>query len=125
MNDSINVPISLGELWDKYSILIIKKNKIKNNDKLKHIDREIEQLEPIVHKFKINENYYNELLDINTILWDIEDTLREKEKKMAFDEDFIYMARCVYINNDKRAHIKSTINKVYNSLLVEVKDYCE
>lgn len=125
MNDSINVPVSLGELWDKYSILIIKKNKIKNKDKLKHIDREIEQLEPILHTFKINETYYNDLLEINTILWDIEDTLREKEKKMAFDEDFIYMARSVYINNDKRAHIKSTINKVYNSLLVEVKDYCE
>ena len=119
----IYAPISLGELWDKYSILIIKKSKINNPEKLKHIDKEIQHLEPLCDKFKIDETYYNNLLDINTKLWNIEDKIREKEKKLLFDKEFISIARSVYKNNDIRAEIKHKINKTYNSLLIEIKDY--
>lgn len=123
MNDFIKVPVSLGELWDKYTILIIKKKKITNPNKLKHVYKEIEQLEPIIRTCPIEEVYYNDLLTINHQLWDIEDAIREKEKKMEFDDTFIDIARSVYKKNDERARIKSEINKVYNSFMVEVKDY--
>jgi hypothetical protein len=119
----IQVPISLGELWDKYSILIIKKNKIKNPEKLKHIDKELEYLEPLCKKFQIDKTFYNDLLEINTKLWNIEDKIREKENKLSFDNEFISIARSVYKNNDKRASIKYNINTTYNSLLCEIKDY--
>lgn len=119
----IQVPISLGELWDKYSILIIKKNKIKNSEKLKHINKELEYLEPLCKKFQIDKTFYNDLLEINTKLWNIEDKIREKENKLSFDNEFISIARSVYKNNDKRAAIKYNINTTYNSLLCEIKDY--
>ena len=119
----IQVPISLGELWDKYSILIIKKNKIKNSEKLKHINKELEYLEPLCKKFQIDKSFYNDLLEINTKLWNIEDKIREKENKLSFDNEFISIARSVYKNNDKRASIKYNINTTYNSLLCEIKDY--
>lgn len=119
----IQVPISLGELWDKYSILIIKKNKIKNSEKLKHINKELEYLEPLCKKFQIDKTFYNDLLEINTKLWNIEDKIREKENKLSFDNEFISIARSVYKNNDKRASIKYNINTTYNSLLCEIKDY--
>jgi hypothetical protein len=119
----IQVPISLGELWDKYTILIIKKNKIKKPEKLKHINKELEYLEPYCNKYQIDETFYNDLLEINTKLWDIEDKIREKENKLSFDNEFISIARSVYKNNDKRASIKYRINTKYNSLLCEIKDY--
>jgi hypothetical protein len=119
----INIPVSLGELWDKYSILIIKRTNINDPEKLNHINKEIEYLKPLCDKYNIDEKLYNDLLEINTILWNIEDKIREKEKKSSFDEEFISIARSVYKNNDKRAFIKHNINKIYNSLLCEVKDY--
>lgn len=124
MNSNIiSVPVSLGELWDKYSILMIKKNKINNPEKLTHLNKELNYLEPICKKYKIDKSLYNDLLEINTKLWDIEDKIREKEKQLSFDKEFISIARSVYKNNDIRAAIKYKINTKYKSLLCEIKDY--
>ncbi len=118
-----NVPISIGELFDKLSILMIKSYKIKNSDKLININKEILYLKPIVEKYKIDENLFNELIDINKKLWDIEDNIRKKEYNKEFDNSFIELARFVYINNDIRANIKNNINNIFNSDIIEIKDY--
>lgn len=119
----IYAPISLGELWDKYTILMIKKSKVRDLDKLNHVNKEIEHLDPLCKKYQIETFFYNELLAINTELWNIEDNIREKEKDLLFDQEFISIARSVYKKNDVRAAIKRKINTTYNSELVEVKDY--
>ena len=121
--DVINVPISLGELWDKYTILMIKKTKMSNPEKLKYVNKELDYFEPICKKYQIDKSLYNNLLEINTKLWNIEDKIREKERNLSFDEEFISIARSVYKNNDIRASIKYKINTTYNSLLCEIKDY--
>ena len=121
--DIVIVPISLGELWDKYSILMIKKTKICNLEKLKYVNKELDYLEPLCKKYQIDKSLYNNLLEINTKLWDSEDKIREKEKNLSFDKEFISIARSIYKNNDIRASIKYKINTTYNSLLCEIKDY--
>jgi hypothetical protein len=121
--DIISVPISLGELWDKYSILIIKKSKISDLEKLKYVNKELDYLGPLCKKFQIDKSLYNNLLEINTKIWNIEDKIREKERSLLFDKEFISIARSVYKNNDKRALIKYEINTTYNSLFCEIKDY--
>ena len=122
----VNTPISLGELIDKISILRIKKNNIMDQKKLKHIDQELTLLDRVlsdsVSDKKINE-YLNELVKVNALLWKIEDKIRECEKKNKFDEYFINLARSVYKTNDKRAKIKLEINNFFGSELVEVKSY--
>ena len=125
MNSSlILAPISIGELFDKISILEIKESKIKG-DKLKNVKNEIFELKNIVKKNKLTLN--NELLeklkDTNSKLWDIEDKLRVKEKENKFDDEFTNLARSVYINNDKRASIKMEINLLFNSHIIEEKSY--
>ena len=117
------VPMSMGDLFDKYSILLIKLEKIKDDNKLININREIEYLKPIINKYNIDENLLNKLKDINKKLWEIEDNIRKKEYKKQFDDEFIELARNVYINNDKRADIKNQINKFFNSDIIEIKDY--
>jgi len=121
--DLPNVPISVGELFDKYSILEIKKEKIVNPEKRKKVVTEINYLNNIINKFKLNPELYNKLKFINTELWDIEDNIRIKEKNKEFDSEFINLARSVYITNDKRAKIKQEINHLFNSNIEEVKDY--
>lgn len=117
------VPISIGELFDKLSILMIKSYKITNSDKLININKEILYLKPIVDKYKIDEHLFNELININKKLWDIEDNIRRKEYYKEFDNNFIELARSVYINNDIRANIKNNINNIFNSNIIEIKDY--
>jgi hypothetical protein len=117
------VPISIGELFDKLSILMIKSYKIKNSDKLININKEILYLKPIVDKYKIDENLFDELIDINKKIWDIEDNIRKKEYIKEFDNRFIELARSIYINNDIRANIKNNINNIFNSDIIEIKDY--
>lgn len=122
---TICVPISIGELLDKISILQIKKQKIKDEEKLYHVQQELTVLSKNLDDVNsdIIDNYLQELFDVNTILWNIEDTIRLKEKNKEFDEEFIELARSVYINNDKRAKIKHQINKETKSDIVEVKSY--
>ena len=124
----INTPISLGELVDKISILMIKKKNISDSIKLQHVNKELEFLKKTLKKYisedKINE-FLLKLVNINSKLWDIEDDIRECERKKLFDQTFIDLARSVYFTNDERAKVKNDINKTFGSELVEVKSYEE
>ena len=124
----INTPISLGELVDKISILMIKKKNISDSIKLQHVNKELEFLQKTLKKYisedEINE-FLLELVNINSKLWVIEDDIRECERKKLFDQTFIDLARSVYFTNDERAKVKNEINKNFGSELVEVKSYEE
>ena len=117
------VPISFGELYDKYSILQIKKEKIKDHTKLIYINREIDYLQPFIDKYVIPEELKNNIMYINKELWEIEDNIREKENLREFDNEFITLARAVYITNDKRSIIKNNINVFLDSEIKEIKSY--
>ncbi len=122
----INTPISLGELVDKISILLIKQKNINDKSKILHVNKELDYLkstlEKKIKKEEIN-NYLEQLVKINSELWKIEDDIRECERKKIFDQTFIELARSVYFTNDKRANVKSDINIKFGSELVEVKSY--
>ena len=124
----INTPISLGELVDKISILMIKKKNISDSIKLQHVNKELEFLQKTLKKYiskdEIND-FLLKLVNINSKLWDIEDDIRECERKKLFDQSFIDLARSVYFTNDERAKVKNDINKTFGSELVEVKSYEE
>ena len=121
----MKIEVSIGEIVDKLSILQIKKDNITDEVKLENINKEYVYLHEIVFsQLKINYNDdYSKLLDVNKSLWIIEDKLRDKEKDKSFDDDFIQLARSVYVTNDKRAEIKKEINITYGSLFVEEKSY--
>ena len=124
----INTPISLGELVDKISILIIKQKNITDETKLDHVKKELDFLQKTLMNYiqqeEIN-NYLENLININSKLWNIEDDIRECERKKLFDQTFIDLARSVYFTNDERAKVKNDINKNFGSELVEVKSYEE
>tara|TARA_A100001011_G_scaffold16820_1_gene17540 strand:- start:25620 stop:26024 length:405 start_codon:yes stop_codon:yes gene_type:complete len=122
------VNISIGELLDKMSILEIKLKKVNDVSKLKNINKEYETLKSVSKTIEsINPtefaDLYAELLVVNNKLWEIEDNIRIFEKEKKFDQNFIEIARDVYINNDYRFAIKTKINRVFNSDIVEEKDY--
>ena len=125
----IKVTLSVGELIDKITILQIKNKFIKNNDQLKNINNELSILEPLLKKNKLNTPEINQLLSelykVNMELWEIEDQIREKERKSDFKDEFITLARSVYITNDKRAKIKKNINLISGSQLIEEKSYAK
>ena len=122
----INIPISLGELIDKISVLVIKEKKIKDEKKNNLIREELtllrKPLNAAANNNSIN-NYLNQLIDVNSALWEIEEEIRDCEKNKKFDQKFIEFARSVYITNDKRAEIKLEINNKFGSKIVEVKAY--
>ena len=122
----IDTPISLGELVDKISILIIKDKKIDDLNKKNHVSKELSFLKETLKKHikeKEIKDYLDELIEINLKLWVIEDDIRDCERNKKFDQKFIDLARSVYFTNDLRAGIKSKINKNFGSELVEVKSY--
>ena len=124
----INTPISLGELVDKISILIIKQKNITDETKLDHVKKELDFLQKTLMNYVQQEeinNYLENLININSKLWNIEDYIRECERKKLFDQTFIDLARSVYFTNDERAKVKNDINKTFGSELVEVKSYEE
>ena len=124
----INTPISLGELVDKISILIIKQKNITDETKLDHVKKELDFLQKTLMNYVQQEeinNYLENLININSKLWNIEDDIRECERKKLFDQTFIDLARRVYFTNDERAKVKNDINKTFGSELVEVKSYEE
>jgi len=130
MNTKLNqilAEISAGELLDKITILEIKKEKIKDSQKLKDIDKELSSLiktsdEKIPNKNEINDLIIN-LKRINLKLWDIEENKRLAEKNQKFDEEFIKLSRDVYKTNDERAKIKLKINEILGSNIKEVKSH--
>jgi hypothetical protein len=118
----ISVPISMGELVDKITILNIKKENITDSNKLKSIIIELELLENIYKDYICNE-YYEQLKNVNKKLWVIEDRIRDKERLKEFDNEFIELSRSVYFTNDERCRIKKNINTLYNSVITEEKSY--
>ena len=125
----INLPASIGELFDKITILEIKKLKIKDKTKLKIVNQELTLLKKVVLTKRINRRKLaptiKQLKNINLQLWNVEDKLRIFEKNKSFKKDFVNYARKVYHMNDKRAFLKNEINIKTNSLISEVKSYEE
>ena len=125
--NKILVEVSVGELFDKISILEIKKDKIKDEEKLKYIIDEYNLLkEQMVDKVKLNEKLsglFDTLKDINSKLWVIEDDKRLCEKNSDFGEKFIKLSRDIHFLNDKRASIKLEINNQTGSKIKEIKEY--
>ena len=130
MNTKLNqilAEISAGELLDKITILEIKKEKIKDKQKLEAINKELKSLsttskEKIPDKSKVKEYILN-LKKINLRLWDIEEGKRLAEKNKKFDDNFIKLSRDVYKTNDERAKLKLKINEVLGSNIKEVKSH--
>ncbi len=125
--DKILAEISAGELFDKITILEIKKEKISNKEKLFDVEKELNSLNYTVEKFIPDQSnilkHINDLKEINLKLWDIEDAKRAAEKEKKFDDKFIELARNVYKLNDERAKIKLAINTALGSNIKEVKSY--
>jgi hypothetical protein len=120
------VPVSWGELFDKITILDIKKNKIEIISIRTHIEQEIERLNekatPLLPDQEL-EDLVAMLRRTNLRLWEIEDGIRAKEAQKEFDDEFISLARSVYFTNDERARVKQQINDLLNSGIQEYKSY--
>ena len=121
---NILIPISIGELIDKITILELKTIHM-TGIKLKNVKKELDLLKSILkdQSIEIDIDLINHLKEVNNNLWEIEDIIRIKESNQKFDKEFIQLARSVYKENDKRASIKKEINLKYNSELVEEKLY--
>ena len=125
--NKILIEVSVGELLDKISILEIKKDKIKDPDKLSFIFDELSKLKDeleknVKHDAKLDD-LHQSLKIINLRLWDIEDDKRRCEKEKDFTENFIKLSRDVHILNDDRAKIKLEINNHTGSIIKEIKEY--
>ena len=125
--NKIIVEVSIGELFDKISILEIKKEKIKDPEKLKYITDEHSilknQLDKNIRKNEKLEKLFQSLKEINSKLWIIEDDKRQCEKEKDFGEKFIKLSRDVHFLNDDRAKIKLKINDLTGSKIKEIKEY--
>ena len=123
----INIPASIGELFDKRTILEMIKSKIKDDNKLIFINKELDLLKKVVRSKKINTRSLGPLIkklkNVNLKLWNVEDKLRKFEKNKQFKKDFINYARKVYYTNDKRSILKNEINLKTTSIISEVKSY--
>ena len=123
----LQVPVSVGEILDKITILQIKLAHISDVAKRVNIKNELDVLMPLVAGDAFTTEQVRglmaELKAVNEALWDIEDDIREKEAAKSFDAEFIRLARAVYVTNDKRAEIKKQINLETGSALIEEKSY--
>jgi hypothetical protein len=127
---SIKVEVSVGEFLDKLTILQIKADRITDTDKLQNIHQELAALTAVWSASAyagdaVLEPIVAELRRINETLWDIEDAIRAKEAAGEFDQDFIRLARSVYMTNDRRAVIKKAINERTGSGIMEEKSYTD
>lgn len=122
---NIECEISLGELVDKLSILKIKLEKIADKEKLAHVKKEEQVLSQKLNSLQLEniDHHLQQMIEINLKLWKIEDDIRDLERAKNFTQEFIELARAVYITNDERFRRKNTINAIYKSGLVEVKSY--
>lgn len=127
--DHIEVPVSFGELIDKITILEIKLDRMEDADKLANVERERDLLEATWRAHEASARDIaaerDQLKAVNTALWDIEDNIRRKEKARAFDDEFVSLARSVYLRNDERAATKRRINEALGSTLREEKSYAD
>ncbi len=124
----ITIPVSVGELIDKISILQIKKSKITDASKLAKVEKELSGLFRNANPFLVNDSIsvlYEDLIGVNSQLWNVEDRLRQLEKDGIFEGEFISLARSVYHLNDERFSLKSKINILTDSDIQEVKQYID
>jgi hypothetical protein len=124
----MEIKVSVGEVFDKLSILEIKKSKLTDPAKLQNVQKEYDYLNQILESSRIADSvkfhdFYNQLLEVNSLLWDVEDGKRACERNQEFGESFVQLARQVYIKNDLRASIKKQINTYYRSEFTEEKSY--
>jgi len=124
----MKVEVSNGELMDKLSILELKLKNIADSKKLKNVNMEYNELNPLVQQLFKTHNLaiqvlYQKLAEINAKLWIIEDEIRQCERDKSFGEKFIKLARDVYFTNDVRSDLKKEINILTNSGVIEEKSY--
>ena len=123
-----HVPVSIGELIDKITILEIKTERIADSEKLANVHRELDALTAVWSDLERDvvpdiDAPRARLKTVNEALWDIEDRIRRKEAAREFDDEFIELARSVYHTNDERSDIKKEINLAAGSELIEEKSY--
>ncbi len=127
MNAQILIPVSVGELFDRISILRLKLEKLNDESKLANVRYELEKLESIAERFPLDDEtrgFVQALSGVNTSLWDIEDELRDMERREDFSGDFVHAARQVYKLNDERFRLKSELSRAFGSEIFEEKSYC-
>lgn len=119
------VPVSIGELVDKITILRIKRRMIKDAAKLINIEAELTALLAVCKKSSIDADgaLVQELEGINLKLWKIEDDIRDLERAKRFEASFVALARAVYVTNDERFAVKAKINLAFGSAFQEEKSY--
>ncbi len=129
MTKALSVPVSPGELLDKISILEIKSERISDADKRANVHRELDLLTGLWHAAGLETSEVTklraDLRALNESLWDIEDAIRDCERRGDFGERFVELARSVYRTNDRRAAVKRAINEALGSGIVEEKSYAE
>ena len=126
----VNVPVSVGELLDKLSIVEIKIKNISDSQKLEYLNKEFNLLKEKADDVKSintqkNDEFYSSLLKTNSKLWEIDDDIWDLENLKNFDEAFVSLARSVYITKDERFEIKTKINNFFGSSIVEQKELKE
>lgn len=124
----VKIPVSVGELIDKITILEIKKKRFNDQSQLENVVNELTMLSDIKKSILITpeiDRLSYELCKVNEKLWDIEDGKRACESTQKFDHEFIELSRQLYINNDLRGHIKKQINQLSGSTIIEEKKYAE
>ena len=121
----MKIDVSIGEVFDKVTILQIKLERIKDQEKLKHITHELDVLKSVLQDSSIDmsNDFFKKLRSTNETLWDTEDIIREKEEKEEFDVEFIEHARLDAKLNDQRFLIKNEINMFFGSQIKEQKSY--
>ncbi|HEX2970020.1 MAG TPA: DUF6165 family protein [Bacteroidales bacterium] len=120
----MKIEVSNGEIIDKLTIIQIKLERIKDERKLMNLQKEFDVLsEAAKGILNVNDPLYTGLYHINCDLWDIEDRIRDLERKKDFGQEFVETARAVYFKNDKRSDIKREINIRTSSGLIEEKSY--
>ncbi|MFN3931647.1 MAG: DUF6165 family protein [Brevundimonas sp.] len=122
----IRIPVSVGELFDKITILKIKAARLSDAGQLENVRRELEELEAVATAIPASpalDDLVGRLQAVNDGLWDVEDGKRAHEREGRFDADFIALARRVYKENDQRAALKREINRLTGSTLVEEKSH--
>ncbi len=128
MSNETFVPVSIGELFDKISILEIKAERLSDPAKLANVNKELRMLNEIAAQLDLGDR--TQLLEVlprlkavNEDIWDAEDKIRDFERRGVFDEDFLKVARSIYRLNDGRASAKREINVFTSSSVVEEKSY--
>lgn len=125
--ENILVPVSPGEVLDKITILEIKSERIRDEEKLANVRRELALLKDTwaqsVNEDKVVRQLHDQLKEINEALWDIEDAIRDEERSKKFAERFVELARNVYFTNDRRSRVKKELNLHLGSEIVEEKSY--